>query len=517
MGDEGDVVLNSESRTAVLSMKGISKAYPGVTALDRVDFDVLERELLGLVGENGAGKSTLMKILIGIVQPDEGSYLLRGEKVAFRDPSVAIRYGVGMVFQEGSLVPNLSIMENLFLRHEKIFQHYGFLSRREMRKTAEDTLGRVKVDTDVTTAVADVTVAVRQMVEIARLLWLSKLYERQNPVLILDEPTTVLEESERDTLFSIVKDIKREASIVLISHRLQEIVENCDRIVVLKDGKNVTDLSGSTARIPEIEQLMVGHGFSESRYREDEQSEPGADVVLSVDNLRKDGVFEPVTFAVRSGEIVGLVGLVGSGKEDLCGCICGLDKADSGSVALEGKTISSGAPENAVSAGIGHIPIDRRSEGLALGMTVSDNVNLLVLNRLKSIGLLNPLLERRNAVRWIKECQIKTPSTNSACATLSGGNQQKVVIAKWLSSQVKVLVLDHPTRGVDVGAKDEIYGLIRNLARSGIGMLIMCDTLEEDIGLSNRILIMKDGRLVKEVECPAARKPSPGEIIDSIV
>lgn len=517
MANDSEAVAGSATSAVVLNMVGITKNYPGVTALDRVNFTVNANEILGLVGENGAGKSTLMKILIGIEQPDSGSYKLRGEPATIRDPSTAIRYGVGMVFQEGSLLPNLSVMENLFLRHEKVFEKYGFLSRRAMRKAAAEILERVKVKTDVTTPISEVSVAVRQMVEIARLLWLSNLYGKTNPILILDEPTTVLEEAEREILFSLIREIRSEASIILISHRLQEIVENCDRIVILKDGKNVTEMAGQSAKIDRIEQLMVGHGFSEARYREDEQNIPGQDTVLAVNGLKKVKAFEPVSFEVKSGEIVGLVGLVGSGKEELCACICGLEKPDEGTVLLDGKKISHRAPENAVSAGIGHIPIDRRSEGLALGMTVSDNVNLLVLDRLKSLGLLSPFREKNNALKWAKECRVKTPSVASACATLSGGNQQKVVIAKWLSSDVRVLVLDHPTRGVDVGAKDEIYGLIRNLARSGIGMLVMCDTLEEDIGLSNRILIMKDGRLVNEIDCPSERKPSPGEIIDSIV
>jgi ribose transport system ATP-binding protein len=517
MGEGTNVIPDSGSRDVVLHLEGITKVYPGVIALDKVDFTVFEKELLGLVGENGAGKSTLMKILIGLVQPDNGTFQLRKQRIILRDPSTAIRFGIGMVFQEGSLLANLSIMENLFLRHEKVFQHLGFLSHKAMRTAAAEVLSLVKVNIDAATLVSEIPIAIRQMVEIARLLWLSRLYEQTNPILILDEPTTVLEEEERSTLFSIVKDLKKNASIILISHRLQEIVDNCDRITILKDGKNVKDLSGDVAEIAEIEHSMVGRGFSESRYRENEQSEPRNEVILTVDQLGKKGAFEPISFKVKSGEIVGLVGLVGSGKEDVCSCICGLLKPDSGTVLLRDQKIQPGSPGSAVSAGIGHIPIDRRSEGLALGMTVSDNVNMLILGKLKSLGLLNPTLERRNANKWIKECQIKTPSTSVSCATLSGGNQQKVVIAKWLSSAVRLLVLDHPTRGVDVGAKDEIYGLIRGLAKDGISMLIMCDTLEEDIGLSNRLLIMKDGCFVKEVECPATRKPTPAEIIGSIV
>jgi ribose transport system ATP-binding protein len=336
-------------------------------------------------------------------------------------------------------------------------------------------------------------------------------------VLILDEPTTVLADAERNRLFSILQDIKKQGSVILISHRLQEILENSDRIVVLKDGRNVTEIPASKAKLSRIEQLMVGHTFSADRFQEDEQTTPGEREILSVENLTKAGFFEPLSFTVREGEIVGLVGLVGSGKEAVCNCIAGLAKADTGDVFLDGRKLPGGSPSAAVKAGIGHIPIDRRSEGLALMMSVAENVNLLVLNRLKTAGFLSPVREKKNAQYWISECQIKTPSIGTLCANLSGGNQQKTVISKWLSSRVRLLILDHPTRGVDVGAKDEIYKLIRRLAKEGIGMLIMCDTLEEDIGLANRMLVMKDGRLMKEIDSSSQNKPAPKDIIGLIV
>jgi ribose transport system ATP-binding protein len=276
-------------------------------------------------------------------------------------------------------------------------------------------------------------------------------------------------------------------------------------------------LDAELANVADIENQMVGHTFAAERYREDEQIEPDDEIVLSVRDLSKRGAFEPFNCSVRKGEIVSLVGLVGSGKEAVCRCITGLDKPDSGSIFLGGKKLAPGLPSETVRSGIGHIPIDRRSEGLALGMTVAENVNLLVLDRLKVAGLISPGLEKKNAHRLIQDCRIKTPSSSTMCANLSGGNQQKTVIAKWLSSKIRLLVLDHPTRGVDVGAKEEIYKLIRGLARDGISMVIMCDTLEEDIGLCNRMLIMKDGRLTSEMSCPRDKKPSPSRIIALIV
>jgi ribose transport system ATP-binding protein len=513
---EGDSVVRMAGEP-VLELRGVTKSYPGVIALDEVDLTVYRNEIVGLIGENGAGKSTLMKILIGLIQPDAGSYKLRGERVTLRDPASAARHGVGMVFQEGSLLPNLSIMENLFLCHEIGFRKFGLLSQRAMRETASSVLRQVKVTLDLDTPISETTTAVRQMVEIARLLWLSRLYHQENPVLVLDEPTTVMTENERKTLFTILDEIKRQASIILISHRLQEIVENADRIVILKDGRNVVELEAERANVAEIESMMVGHTFAAKRYREEEQVEPGDEIVLSGRNLSKRGAFEALNISIRKGEIISLVGLVGSGKEAVCRCITGLEKADTGSITLGGKKLVPGSPSETVRLGIGHIPIDRRSEGLALGMTVAENVNLLVLDRLKTAGFLSPAREQKNALRLIEECRIKTPSASTMCANLSGGNQQKTVIAKWLSAKIQLLVLDHPTRGVDVGAKEEIYKLIRRLARDGISMIVMCDTLEEDIGLCNRMLVMKDGRLVSEVSCYRDRKPSPNQIIALIV
>lgn len=508
---------NNRAGGPVLALRQITKEFPGVVALDNVSLTVGRNELIGLVGENGAGKSVLMKIMIGLVPPDRGSLTLHGQPVTLRNPGDAIRNGIGMVFQEGSLVPNLSVMENLFLCHEAGFRRLGILSLRSMRAAARELLARLKLTIDVDLPVAEIGPAERQMVEIARLLWLTNLYGHDNPVLILDEPTTVLADKERETLFSILKEIKSRASIILISHRLQEILENCDRIIVLKDGKNVTEMAASEARLQKIEQLMVGHSFSADRFHEDEQRLRGEKEILRVEKLGKEGVFQPLSFTVGEGEIVGLIGLVGSGKEEVCTCLAGLERADSGSIFLDGKKLPAGSPQAAVRAGIGHIPIDRRSEGLALMMSVADNVNLLVLKRLRAGGFLSPGREKKNARHWVEECQIKTPSISTLCANLSGGNQQKTVISKWLSSRVRLLILDHPTRGVDVGAKDEIYKLMRKLAREGIGMLVMCDTLEEDVGLANRMLIMKDGRLVQEIESSPTTKPDPKDIISLIV
>ena len=377
---------NGANQDTVVQLHQITKVYPGVVALDRVDLAVRKNEVLGLVGENGAGKSVLMKIMIGLEQPDEGTIVLRGEQIALRNSADSIKNGIGMVFQDGSLVPNLSVTENVFLCHEADFRKVGILSLRAMRDAARELLAQMKLYINVDLPVTEISSAERQMVEIARLLWLSRQYGQENPVLILDEPTTVLADEERNRLFSILQDIKKQASIILISHRLQEILENSDRIVVLKDGRNVTEIPAAEAKLSRIEQLMVGHTFSTDRFQEDEQVTPRDREILKVENLSKAGFFEPLSFTVREREIVGLVGLVGSGKEAVCNCIAGLDKADTGDIFLGGRKLPGGSPSAAVRAGIGHIPIDRRSEGLALMMSVAENVNLLVLNHLKTAG-----------------------------------------------------------------------------------------------------------------------------------
>ncbi|WP_176081021.1 sugar ABC transporter ATP-binding protein [Paraburkholderia tropica] len=509
--------LIEQDTGVVLSLEGITRRFPGVIALDDVALTVRRNEILGLVGENGAGKSVLTKIMTGIYQPDEGRLMLDGKKVVMKGTADAIRKGIGVVFQEGSLIPNLSVTENLFLCHEARFRRFGVLSRREMAAEARRVLEPMNLDVDVDLPVASISPAARQMVEIARMVWLCEQYGASNPIVILDEPTTVLNDGERDTLFEILNRLKSRASMILISHRLQEVLENCDRIVVLKDGRNVTEMPTSGLDIGDVEKLLVGHDFAGDRFRESEQRAPGEKVTFRVDQLAKQGEFAPLSFEVREGEIVSLVGLVGSGKEALCRCIAGLERYDAGTLAIEGKTPVNGSSRSAVLHGVGHVPIERREEGLALNMSVADNINYLVLDKLKVGGMISTRREHERAKQWVAECLVKTPSIHAACAGLSGGNQQKIILSKWLSSDVRLLILDHPTRGIDIKAKDEVYRLIRKFANAGIAMIIMCDTLEEDIGLANRLLIMRERRLIGELEASAHAKPTPQDLIKLIV
>jgi len=507
----------------VLELHGIEKRFPGVVALKGIDLEVRPHEILGLVGENGAGKSTLMKILVGLERPDAGEIRLRGRPVVLDGPEAAIRNGIGMVFQDGCMIRNLSVMDNLFLCHEDPFTRLGFLSPRKMAERARAELAAVGLsDLDPATQMSELSAARKQMVEVARLLWLSEHYGVENPILILDEPTTVLAEGEVKILFSILGELKKRASIVFISHRLEEVVQHSDRVVVLKDGEHVGTMERATpgapvAEVPQVVQLMVGHELSAEHYRESMQAQPGAEVVLRVRGLGKGQAFRDFSLDLHAGEIVGLVGLLGSGKEDVCRCLTGAERPDRGSMEVLGKAVRFSSPKDAIAVGIGCVPIDRRNDGLATSLDVADNINLLVLRRLLAGPFLDPRRERESADRWVRECLIKTPSLRSLCGNLSGGNQQKVVIAKWLAAQVRVLILDHPTRGIDVGAKEELYARIRTLAASGMSLLIMCDTLEEDIGLSNRLVVMKDGSVVREIPCAARRKPTPVEVVSYVV
>jgi ribose transport system ATP-binding protein len=506
--------VNSNS---ILEIININKSFPGVKALQNMNFNVYQNEIVGLVGENGAGKSVLMKILVGIYKMDKGEMKLYGKNVKLSDSRMAIQLGVGMVFQEGSLIPNLTIAENLFLGHENRFKQYGLISISKVMEEAKKQLDRVGLNIDPKIYIYNLSQAYQQMVEVARLLWLSNIFHIENPLLILDESTTTLTSKEIEQLFNILREIKNEASIIFISHRLEEIFELSDRIVVLKDGKNVANMKVSETNIHQVENLMIGRKLSKEYYNESEQNEPKDEVLLKVDGLEKKGSFRPISFLVKKGEILSLVGVVGSGKEDICKCIFGLMKPDNGIISIEGKEVKINKPKDAVKAGIGYIPINRREEGLALQMDVMSNITLVMLKKIIRNGLINSQLEKEKALYWIKKCSILTPSSKTICKNLSGGNQQKVVLSKWLAANVKIMILNHPTRGVDVGAKEEFYKMIRLLALEGMSIILMSDRLEEDIGLCNRMIIMKDGNITKELACPVNNKPTPVDIISYIV
>jgi len=504
------------SEQPVLQMKNIRKTFPGVTALSGVNFEVYPNEIVGLVGENGAGKSTLMKILAGVYQADDGEIFLEGKRVDIKDPQDARALGIGMVFQEQAVLPNLTVYENIFFGNEKRFSKYGLMAKRKMIQRARLILNEIGMDVAPDAYLHDLSFMERQMVEIARIFWLSHEVAVRNPIIVLDEPTTVLEEKEIRLLFEKLRLLKQRASIIYISHRLSEIVELCDRVYVLKDGKNAGCFYRHEISEDLLRNRMVGRDFHEEYYLINEQNRPLPGIVLELRNCTKKGVFEDISFQLHRGEILSLCGTIGSGKEELCLALYGLLKLDAGEILIEGKRVNISSPAQAFSLGIGYIPEDRRNEGLILNLPIFENMTLPVMEKLKRGIIVDRGKQVALSSDMVRKLNIKAPNVFVPCFSLSGGNQQKVVLSKWLLSRVKILIMSHPTRGIDVGAKHEIYALIREMARQGMAMILMGDSFEEDIGLAHRILVMKDGRISGWLDATSS-KPTPADLIQYVV
>ncbi len=500
----------------LLEVRNVSKSFPGVKALDDVSLFVKPNEIVGLVGENGAGKSTLLKILIGAYHPDEGQVLIRDKPVEIRSVKEAEEHGLAMVFQEQSLLPNLTVRENIFLANEEQFIRYGVINWKKMDQEARRQLAKVELDIDPASYTSDLSFATRQMVELARAMSLEDRTQYQ-PIVILDEPTTVLEKAEKELLFERVRALKDRASIVFVSHHLDEILELTDRVYVFKDGRKVAERATSETNVGELHRLMVGREIKGEYYRQGKQIEAGEEIVLQVKNLNQSGKFKDINFELHKGEIIGIAGVLGSGREEVCRTIAGVDKPESGTIQINGTTLHLGSPSAAINAGIGYVPQDRGGEGLVLYLSLGPNITLPDMSQVMRSGLVNLKAERQLAEKWIDRMKIKTPGADALCLNLSGGNQQKVVLSKWLATKVKVFVLDHPTRGIDVGAKEEVYELIRELAKQGIAFLLIADTLEETIGLSNIIITMKDGEITRRMESPPDNKPSPVDVIEGMM
>jgi ribose transport system ATP-binding protein len=499
-----------------LAVRHVSKSFPGVKALDDVSFEIRKGEIVGLIGENGAGKSTLLKILNGVYKADAGEVQVDGQRTDVRSPREAFDSGVAMVFQEQSILPSLTIAENIFLGREQEFMRFGLISKRAMKAAARVEMAKVRLDLDPGALCANLSFADRQMVEVAKALSLDTRIDRDVTIL-LDEPTSVLEQAETRLLFSIMRDLKDRASFVFISHRLEEVMEICDRIYVMRDGKMVAELPAAEATLKELHAHMVGRDLHHEYYREARQTAPSADVVLEADGLCLDGAFQDVSFQLRKGEVLGVAGVIGSGREALAKCLAGGLAATSGRIAVGGKTVRQRSASDAVDNGIGLVPAERKTEGLVAPFAVYENMTLPALRQFQTRGFLSHGAERRTAQNWIGQLSIKTPSTDTMAGSLSGGNQQKVVLAKWRIADVDILILDHPTRGIDVGAKEDVYELIRDMTASGVSVILLGDTLDEVIGLSSRILVMKDGRIQAEFDAPAGAKPDQVAIVEHMV
>ncbi|HET6518273.1 MAG TPA: sugar ABC transporter ATP-binding protein [Geminicoccaceae bacterium] len=506
----------AEAPPPVLELRRVDKSFPGVRALVDVGIRVRPHEVVGLVGENGAGKSTLMRVLAGVYRPDAGEYRLRGHPVTLSGPRDAARHGVGMVFQEQSLLPNLTVAEIIYLGAEQPLTRFGLIRWRALYAAARRQLDKVRANIDPAARTAELSFAARQMVELAKALTLEEQVEG-DLVVLLDEPTSVLERAEIDILFERVRALKERAAFVFVSHRLDEVLALSDRIYVMKDGRVVADLAAGEADVHTLHRLMVGRGLQAEYYREPLQRPYGSEVVMAAEGLGLAGAFRDVSFELHRGEILGIAGVIGSGREELTRTLFGFAPHTAGRLLIGGREVRLNSPAQAVDHGIGYVPRDRRGEGLVLFLSVRANVTLASLERVRRHGLIDREAEGRLARDWIEKLKIRTPGPEALCLNLSGGNQQKVVLAKWLNAMVRIVVLDHPTRGLDVGAKEEVYELVRALTNAGISVVLTADTLEETIGLSHTILVMRDGVVTKRLNASPGRKPEQVELIEHMV
>ncbi|WP_448594404.1 sugar ABC transporter ATP-binding protein [Thermoflexus hugenholtzii] len=474
----------------LLRAEEISKAFPGVQALDRVSLEIFPGEIHGLVGENGAGKSTLIRILAGVIPRDSGRILWKGQPVEITDPRHARRLGIAVIHQELSLLPNLTVAQNLLLgREPRTF--WGGLDPRTMEKQARRILNGVGLDLDPRAVVGNLPFAQRQMLEIARAL------SEDARLLIMDEPTSALSEREIYRLFELLSDLKRRGvAILFISHRLEEVFRIADRITVLRDGRHIGTFPISEVTPSAVVRMMVGRELKEMFVK---TATPGQEVVLEVRGLTRAGAFHEVSFQVHRGEIVGLAGLVGAGRTEVARALFGLDPLDGGEVRIEGRPVTIRSPADAIRLGMAFVPEDRKAQALFLGMALRSNVAISSLPRLARLGLLFPAQLDRACVPYIRALDIRPPRPALRVRYLSGGNQQKAVLARWLMLRPKIMILDEPTRGIDVGAKAEIHALMDQMAREGMAILMISSDLPEVLGVSDRILVMREGRIVGEL------------------
>ncbi len=506
----------SAAAVSVLATRHVTKRFPGVHALKDVSVTVGQNEVVGLVGENGAGKSTLMRILAGVYHPDDGQILLGGQQVRLASAADAMRHGIGMVFQEQSLLLNLSVGENIYLGNETAFTRFGRIDWRALHAAAARQLAKVQLAIDPRIRAADLDFATRQMVELAKALTLEEAASG-HLVILLDEPTSVLEQADIDLLFARVRALKERASFIFVSHRLDEVLALSDRIYVMKDGAVVADLPSAGADIRHLHSLMVGRGLQAEYYREQLQRPHREKAVLEVRDLGRAGAFHEVNFTLHEGEILGIAGVIGSGREELTRSLAGFLPHDAGRLVVGGRERRFVSPAQAVDCGIGYLPRERRTEGLVLFLSVAANITLASLGRLMRRGLIDAAREAALARDWVGRLGIRTPSIDALCLNLSGGNQQKVVLAKWLNAQARILILDHPTRGLDVGAKEEVYELVRAITGEGIAVVLTSDTLEETIGLSHTILVMRDGAITHRADARPGAKPPQLDLIEHMV
>lgn len=470
-------------------MRGVSKTFPGVKALQNVDLRLGRGEVLALLGENGAGKSTLMKVLGGAYKPDSGEIRIDGKVLEIHSPHESQCAGIAIIYQEFNLVPGLTAADNIFLGQEKT--RAGFIRRGEERRKAVELFKRLEVEIDPDELCRNLTVAQQQIVEIAKALSLNAR------IMVMDEPSAALSTREVERLYSVIRELKSQGiGVVYISHRLDEIFEICDRISVLRDGENIAEKPVEEVSRQSLIEMMVGRELKDEFPSRD--SEIG-ETRLEVKGLKRGKAVKDVSFSVRAGEILGLTGLMGAGRTETVRLIFGADKRDAGQIFLDGRELRIKSPSDAIKARIGLLTEDRKLQGLVLPHSVRENFGLPNLDWLSSFGFVNRKKERESFAGYVASLNIKIPHQEEAAKNLSGGNQQKVVLAKWLARICEVLIFDEPTRGIDVGAKYGIYCLMNELAAKGKAIIMISSELPEILGMSDRILVMHDGRISGEI------------------
>ena len=482
------------SDETILEFKGVSKDFPGVRALDKVDFDLRKGEVHALVGENGAGKSTLIKILAGVYPQTEGEIYYQRQKVTIRNPKDGLNMGISVIYQELNLVPYLSVAKNIFLGREPHRKWLPFLiDYPQLHKDAKEILGTINADIDTQINAVELGVAQSQLVEMV------KAFSFKANILVMDEPTAALTQKEIGQLFRSIKEFQKKGiGIIYISHRLEEIFQIADRVTVLRDGKIISTMKVREVKnIDEIIKLMVGRDMT--AYFSREFLKEKGEVALEVKNLYRKGLLHNINLNVKSGEVVGLAGLVGAGRTELARALFGIDRYSEGEVHIFGKKVSM-TPAKSVGLGVGFIPEDRKREGLALILPVKENVIVASMRKLFPQGLINPTKTSKVVNDYVKALRVVTPSIMRLVRYLSGGNQQKVVVAKWLCTQAKIFIFDEPTRGVDVGAKAEIHQLMNELVKQGAAILMISSELQEILHMSDRIYVMYEGRIAKELQ-----------------
>ena len=475
----------------IIELRGITKRFSGTVALSDVSFDIKEGETHCLCGENGAGKSTLINLLGGVLKPDEGTILVDGKEVEIDTITESERLGIGIVHQEVPLCLNMTIAQNVFLGHVPLKSSI-FIDEKEMNDRTAELLKFFRLDLSPSTILSNLSIAEQSIVQIAKVV-----YQRPR-VLILDEPTAALTNDQRNALFEVLDELREEnnPTILYVSHRLEEVKMIGDRITVLKDGQYVTTVSVSDVSIDDIIALMVGRDIDRSAsditYAQDE-------VLMSVKNLSRNGKFNDISFDLKKGEIIGLAGFVGAGRTEVLTSIFGGDRIDEGEVWIKGEKAHITSPSKAIEYGIGMIPENRRDEGLISSMSIMDNAQITLIDQVYNAGMRNEKAAQELMDEQIEKYKMKIGSRDDNINTLSGGNQQKVVIAKWIGNNPDILFCDEPTRGIDVGAKDEIYNIIRNIAEKGIGVVVVSSELPELLMLCDRILVMHEGKMTGQV------------------